>query len=49
LTMFVTRIIRHGSFIALFILLVQMLVKCNGFDFEYIESSIFSIFRYGIW
>ncbi len=31
--MFVTIVVRRGSFISLFILLVQMLVECNGFDF----------------
>jgi hypothetical protein len=33
--------VEHGSFISLSISLVQMLVECNGFDFESIESSIF--------
>jgi len=47
--MFVIGIIGCGSFISLFILSIQMLVKCNGFDFEYIKLSIFSIFGYGIW
>jgi hypothetical protein len=26
-----------------------MLIECNGFDFEYIESFIFFVFGYGIW
>jgi hypothetical protein len=34
-------IVKHGSFISLFILLVKMLIECNGFDFESIESSLF--------
>jgi hypothetical protein len=44
--MFVIRIVGCGSFTSLFISLIQMLVKCNGFDFESIKSSIFSIFEY---
>jgi hypothetical protein len=47
--MFVIGIIGCESFISFPILSIQMLVKCNGFDFEYIKSSIFSIFGYGIW
>jgi hypothetical protein len=39
--MFVTRIVGHGSFISLFISSIQMLVECNSFDFESIESSFF--------
>jgi hypothetical protein len=31
------------------IYLIQMLIKHNGFDFESIESSILSVFGYGIW
>jgi len=46
--MFVIRIVKHGPFISLSILLIQMLFECNGFDFEFVESSIFSIFGYGI-
>ncbi len=42
-------IIKCESFTSLFILLVQMLIKCYGFDFESIESSIFLKFGYGIW
>jgi hypothetical protein len=45
--MFVSRIIGHGSFSSLFILLIQVLV-CNGFDFESIESSIFFVSGYGV-
>jgi hypothetical protein len=26
-----------------------MLIECNGFDFESIESSISFVFGYGIW
>ncbi len=44
-----TKHVSHESFISLFISLVQMLVKCNGFDFESIESSISFVFGYGIW
>jgi hypothetical protein len=49
--MFVTKIVGHGSFISLSILLIQMLVKMNRFDFEFesIESIISFIFGYGIW
>ncbi len=38
--MLVTGVVRHESFISLYVLLVQMLVEHNGFDFEYIKSSI---------
>ncbi len=47
--MFVTEIVGCGSFTPLSTLLIQMIVECNGFDFESIESSNFLIYVYGIW
>ncbi len=44
--MFIIGIVGHGS---LSILLVQMLIEHNGFDFESIESFNFFVFGYGIW
>jgi hypothetical protein len=49
LIVFVTRIVGHGSFTSLSTLSVQMLVEHDGFDFEFIESSIFYVFGYGVW
>jgi hypothetical protein len=49
LIVFMTWIVGGGSFISLSISLVQMLVEHNGFDYKCIESSISSIFKYGIW
>ncbi len=46
---FVIDIIGHESFTSLFISSIQMLIECNGFDFESIESSISFVFGYGIW
>jgi hypothetical protein len=47
--MFVIRIVGRGSFTSLYILLIEMLIEHNGFNFEYIESSMFFVFGYGIW
>jgi len=38
---FVTIIVGCGSFTSLFISSIQMLIECNGFDFESIESFFF--------
>ncbi len=47
--MFIIGIVTCGSFTSLSILSVQMLVEHNGFGFEFIESSISSMFGYGVW
>jgi len=39
--MFVTKIVRCGSFILVSILPIQMLIEHIGFDFESIELSFF--------
>jgi hypothetical protein len=47
--MFVIGIIGCESFTSLSMSSFQMLTRCNhGFDFEYIESFISSIFGYGV-
>ncbi len=40
---------KNESFTSLLMSSFQMLTRCNGFDFEYIESFIFFIFGFGIW
>jgi hypothetical protein len=48
LILFVIGIVRHKSFASLSVLSFEMLVQCNGFDFESIKTIIFFIVGYNI-